>query len=148
LVAALCEHGLDAYGVDPRTATAEEAALGGQDLRGEPVLEHLRAVRSGSLAAVVLSGVVEPMAGGDRRRLVARLADVLAPGGTLFVHSVSPAAWSADSAPPEVDLAAGAPYRPGTWTALLPFAGFDVDVVEGADRLDYLVTARRGHRAP
>lgn len=146
LVGELVRRGVDAYGVDPRAAATEDAALGGLDLRGEPLLEHLDAVAPAGLAAAVLSGVVEPMASGQAQRLVRLLADRVAPGGTVVVHCLSPAGWTAPSAPAEADLAAGSPYRAETWATFLPFAGFDVTVADGPDGLDYLVVARR--RAP
>jgi SAM-dependent methyltransferase len=143
LVARLRAAGHDAYGVDPRPELAEEAAFEGPDLRGEPLLDHLRATATGSLAGIVLTGVVEASPNGEREQLVQLAAGRLAPGGVLVVHSLTPGAWAADDAPPAADIAAGRPYRAGTWEALLPFAGFEVGVQPGPDGRDYLVTARR-----
>ena len=148
LVSALAGRGLDAYGVDPRRNLAEEAALHGADLRGEPLLEHLESVADASLAAVVLSGVVEAMPAGERERLVSLVSRRLAPGGVLVVHSLAPSAWTGDDAPPEADLVAGAPYKAATWATFLPFAGFDVTVSDAPDGRDYLVVARAHLAAP
>ena len=49
----------------PAWSTA--ATLGTLDLRGEPVAEHLRAVAAAGLGAIVLSGIVDGMAGARAR---------------------------------------------------------------------------------
>ena len=141
LVRALKAKGVDAYGVDPRPDVIERAELEGADLREDRATDHLRAAAPSSLEGVVLSGVVDGMAAGERDELLGLLADRLAPDAVLVVHSVSPSAWAAADAPPEVDLAPGRPLRPATWAHLL--AGWQVDTMPGADGADYLVVARR-----
>ena len=66
LVRRLGAAGIDAYGVDPRSALVDRAELGVLDLRGEGVADHLRAVAASALGGVVLSGVVEGQGGGER----------------------------------------------------------------------------------
>src|SRR5271163_1888713 len=90
LVRALNEGGTDAYGVDPRPAIVDRAALAGTDLREEAVFDHVRAVESGALGGIVLTGVVDGMTNGERQTLLALITDRLAPDGVLVVHSVSP----------------------------------------------------------
>ena len=119
LVRRIVAAGGDAYGVDPRSRIVDATELGSLDLRDESLEEHLRAVAPAGLAGVVLSGTVDGMAGGERTHLLSLVAGRLAPGGTLVVHSVGRAAWDADGAPPEVDLAPGRPLRPDTWIRLL-----------------------------
>lgn len=143
LLGRMVADGIDAYGVDPRRGLARRADVEGLDVREEVVLEHVRSVGPGALSCVVLNGVVEPMANGEREELVELLAGCIAPGGSLVIHSLTLAAWDAPDAPPEVDIAAGRPYRPGTWAALLPFAGFEPTVHEGPTGDDYLVVAVR-----
>ncbi|HEX3946206.1 MAG TPA: methyltransferase domain-containing protein [Acidimicrobiales bacterium] len=138
LVQALAGDGVDAYGVDPRPGKVDEAP---GDLREEPVAEHLRAVESAALGGVVLSGVLDGAAHGERQQLLGLLDDRLAPGGTLVVHSVSPAGWDADDAPAEADLAPGRPLRPATWTHLLTPLGYSVTLHQGPSAADYLVVA-------
>jgi SAM-dependent methyltransferase len=135
--------GGDAYGVDPRRAVVEAAELGTLDLRDENVTEHLRNVAVAGLGAVVLSGLVEGMAAGERAQLLDLVDSRLAPGGTLVVHSVGRAAFEAPDAPPEADLASGRPLRPETWCHLLEGARYRADVRRGPDGLDYVVTAER-----
>jgi len=144
LVRSLAGDGIDAYGVDPRpgkTDDAEAVGGGGGDLREEGVLDHLGAVESGALGGVVLDGVVDGMSHGERQQLLRLLGDRLAPDGVLVVHSLTPAAWDADDAPPEADLAPGRPLRPATWSHLLGTLGYSVTVHPGSSATDYLVVA-------
>ena len=141
LVAALADKGVDAYGVDPRPGAVDGADLTAADLREEDPREHLGAVAVAALGGIVLSGVVDGMTVGQRLQLVGRATDRLAPDGVLVVHSLAPAGWDADTAPPEADLAPGRPVRPQAWALLLP--GWKVEVVPGPNAQDYLVVARR-----
>ncbi len=144
LVRRITAAGGDAYGVDPRTHVVDAAGLGAPDLRGEGVVEHLHAVAAAGLGGIVLSGIVEGMAGGERAELLGLVAERLAPGGTLVVHSVSRGAWEAESAPPEADLAPGRPLRAEAWCLLLERGGYEAVVArQGPGGEDYLVTAVR-----
>jgi SAM-dependent methyltransferase len=143
LVRALGDRGVDAYGVDPRPGVVSRAELEGADLREEDVLEHLRAVAPASLGGVVLSGVVDGMAGGERQQLLSLLADRLAPEGAVVLHSLGPAAWSSERAPLAADLAPGRPLRPASWVSVLDAAGFGATVPEAPTADDYLVVAVR-----
>jgi hypothetical protein len=144
LVRQIVAAGGDAYGVDPRGSLVDQGVLAGSDLRAEELADHLRAVAPAALSGVVLSGLVEGMGGGEREQLLALLASALAPGGTLVLHSVTPATWAGPEAPPEADLAPGHPLRASTWRHLLEQGGYRVTVTEGPTAADYLVTAERG----
>jgi hypothetical protein len=135
--------GGDAYGVDPRADLVDQGVGTVSDLRGEDLSEHLRAVAPAGLGAIVLSGVVDGMASGERTQLLHLIARTLAPGGALVVHSLSRASWDGEDAPYEADLAPGRPLRPDTWRQLLAHSGYDAAVVSGPGGLDYLVTACR-----
>lgn len=141
LVRLLIGRGVEAYGVDPRPGRIERAEFDGTDLRDDDVLAHLRSVESAALGALVLTGVVDGMAAGERRQLLDLAADRLAPGGVLVVHSLSPSAWAGEQAPPEADLAPGRPLRPATWVTLLSGEGYEVTVHPGPEGADYLVVA-------
>jgi hypothetical protein len=143
LVRRIVAAGADAYGVDPRTHVVEAAELGAVDLRAEGLDEHLRAVAAAGLGGLVLSGIVEGMAGGERAQLLAAVEKRLAPGGTLVIHSVSRASWEGDDAPPETDLAPGRPLRPEAWCRLLEQSGYDAVAQSGPGGSDFLVTAVR-----
>jgi hypothetical protein len=143
LVRRIVAAGGDAYGVDPRTHLVEGAELGRLDLRTESLAEHLRAVAAAGLGAVVLSGTVEGMAGGERTQLLAALGTTLAPGGTLVVHSASRPAWESAEAPPEADLAPGRPLRPEAWCRLLEQRGYEASAQPGPGGADFLVLAVR-----
>jgi hypothetical protein len=143
LVALIGAAGGDAYGVDPRTNLSDIGPSGVSDLRGENLADHLRAVAPAGLSGIVLTSVVDGMAGGEREQLLRLIGTKLAPGGVLVVHSVSPSAWSAADAPYETDLAPGHPLRAETWRHLLEDDGYQASVQLGATGADYLVTATR-----
>jgi len=141
LVGLLETAGVDAYGVDPRPGVVDAAELRGADLRHEEPLVHLRAVGRAGLGGAVLSGVVEAMEPARRDEMVRTLLERLGEHGVLVVHSLSPAAWLAEDAPVDADLAPGRPLRPRTWAHLLsPMA---VETVEGPGGADYVVVATR-----
>lgn len=145
LVHALSAKGFDAYGVDPRPS-AGQGATG--DIREEGVLDHLRAVPAGALGAMVLTGVAEALSPGERRAIVDALADRLAPGGCVVLHSLSRREWEGAEGPPEADLAAAHPLRPDTWRQLLTVAGFDATALDGPAGRDYVVIATRAEAPP
>jgi hypothetical protein len=143
LVQKIIEAGGDAYGVDPRTNLVEQGVRTVSDLRGEDLADHLRAVAPAGLGAIVLSGVVDGMASGERTQLLDLIGRTLEPGGVLVVHSLSRAAWDSEDAPYEADLAPGRPLRMDTWRELLADHGYDATVASGPGAADYLVTAIR-----
>jgi hypothetical protein len=143
LVRRILDAGGDAYGVDPRSDLVEQGVLTVSDLRGEDLADHLRAVAPAGLGAIVLSGVVDGMAGGERTQLLHLVGLTLAPGGVLVVHSLTRAAWDGEEAPFEADLAPGRPLRATTWQRLLQQSGYRVTVATGPGGSDYLVTAVR-----
>jgi hypothetical protein len=146
LVQRITAAGGDAYGVDPRPEPLDSGPV--TDLRGEDLAEHLRAVAPAGLGGVVLTGVVDGMASGERTQLLQLISSTLAPDGTLVVHSVSRSAWDADDAPFEADLAPGRPLRAETWRQLLERSGYQASVQAGPDGRDYLVTAVRATVPP
>ena len=148
LVRRIIEAGGDAYGVDPRTNLVDQGVLAVSDLRGEDLADHLRAVAPAGLGAIVLSGIVDGMAGGERTQLLHLIGTKLAPGGVLVVHSLSRASWDSDDAPFEADLAPGRPLRATTWQHLLGESGYHATVAEGPDGADYLVFAVRATVPP
>jgi hypothetical protein len=137
--------GGDAYGVDPRPGRAEPGPSGTADLRQDGVAAHLTTVAPDALGAVVLSGVVDGMAGGERSALLELITSRLAHHGVLVVHVVGQTVWQAADAPVQADLAPGRPLRPDSWRHLLDESGYDVTVQPGPDGADFLVVAvRRG----
>jgi hypothetical protein len=144
LVRHLVAGGVDAYGVDPRVGRIDAGEREGLDLREEGAVDHLLAVEPAGLAGIVLSGVVDGMAHGERRQLLELLGDRLTPEGVLVIHAWSPSAWGSDAAPAEADLSPGRPLRPSTWSHFLEPMGYRVGVEEGPSGADYVVTAFRG----
>jgi hypothetical protein len=140
--------GGDAYGIDPRPGRAEPGPSDTVDLRQDGVATHLGAVAPSALGAVVLSGVADGMAGGERAALLELIGDRLAPAGVLVVHVVGLSAWQAADAPVQADLAPGRPLRPDSWRHLLEADGYDVTVEAGPVGADFLVVAVRRGVAP
>jgi SAM-dependent methyltransferase len=148
LVRLIVAAGGDAYGVDPRPDLVERGVLAVSDLRGEVLADHLRAVASAGLGAIVLSGVVDGMASGERTQLLQLIGATLAPGGVLVVHSLSRSSWDGADAPYEADLAPGRPLRAETWRHLLEQSGYHATVAPGPHDADYLVTGVRATVPP
>jgi hypothetical protein len=148
LVRRIVDAGGDAYGVDPRANLVEQGVGTISDLRGESLTDHLQAVAPAGLGAIILSGVVDGMASGERTQLLDLVARSLAPGGVLVVHSLTRASWDDADAPFEADLAPGRPLRPTTWQHLLEQGGYHVTVAHGPDEADYLIFAVRATVPP
>jgi hypothetical protein len=148
LVRQIIAAGGDAYGVDPRANLVDQGVLTVSDLRGEDLADHLRAVAPAGLGAIVLSGVVDGMASGEREQLLRLIGVTLAPGGVLVVHSVSRLTWDGPDAPYDADLAPGRPLRAETWRHLLEQSGYHTTVANGPGEADYLVTAVRATLPP
>ncbi|HEV3370446.1 MAG TPA: hypothetical protein VG074_12850 [Acidimicrobiales bacterium] len=143
LVRRLVAVGRDAYGVDPRPGRAAPEVGAASDLRTDEVAVHLRAVVPGDLGAVILSGVVDGMAAGEREELLRLTTTALAPSGVLVLHSVTATTWHGPAAPVQADLCPGRPLRSGSWCALLDARGYHASVRPGPGEADYLVTAVR-----
>ena len=148
LVQRIIDAGGDAYGVDPRTKLVERGMLSVSDLRGEDLADHLRAVASNALGAIVLSGVVDGMGSGERQQLLQLIATRLAPGGVLVVHSLTRSSWEGTEAPYVADLSPGRPLRAETWRHVLEQGGYQATVANGPGDADYLVTAVRATVSP
>jgi hypothetical protein len=123
LLAGLAGRFAAARGVEP---LADRAAVA--DGRGLPVwigdvVPFLAAAPSGSVDALVLSGVVDRVPTASLVGLVDLAADRVAPGGVLVVLSDpdAPATWSSAAR----DLVAGRPLQGETWALLLRRAGFE-----------------------
>jgi hypothetical protein len=105
-------------------------------------------VAPAALGAVVLSGVVDGMAGGERSALLELITGRLAHNGVLVLHVVGQTVWQAADAPVQADLAPGRPLRPDSWRHLLDQNGYDVTVQPGPDGADFLVVAVRSGATP
>ncbi|MHB1519404.1 MAG: methyltransferase domain-containing protein [Acidimicrobiales bacterium] len=131
-VVMMTERGIDAYGVDPDAQVGRDALDPGVDLRSEPLIDHLELVEPGALAGIVLTGSVQWLPPGDRRRLVDLLSTRMSERSVLVLQSMTPEAWSTGSSPIAVDLAPGRPLHPETWIHLLQACGFSTaEVVTG-----------------
>jgi hypothetical protein len=129
------------YGVEPRLAVAESAALAGLDVRSDDVVAHLDAVDDGALGGLVLTGIIDRAPLGIVISLVERAAAVVADGGRIVVVGTDPSAWGSTN-PVEADLSPGRPLHPATWVHLLEQHGFlGARVAEGDGT--YTVTGLR-----
>lgn len=118
-VATLVAGGVDAYGVEPQRALADEAAGAGLEVRSDDVFTHLGAVPAGSLGGVLLTGVVDRLAIGEVLALADAVSTALAPEGRLAIVTTAPGHWARSRPPVEVDLAPGRPLHPETWAHIL-----------------------------
>lgn len=119
LVRRLVEAGVDAYGIDPSEGALEGALAEGLDVREGSVLDHLGVVGAEGLAGIVLDGTVQWLRSHDRLRLADLVADRLAVGGALVLHSAAPEGWERSVGPVVADLAPGRPVHAETWEHLL-----------------------------
>jgi SAM-dependent methyltransferase len=124
LLARLVSAGVDAYGVDPGSASADRAVTRGLDVRRDDTLGHLGAVGSGTLSGLVLSGGIDRLSLAERRRLLVLAEGALAPGGTLVLVGTDPRVWVETVGPVAADLSAGRPLYPETWMRLFEEVGF------------------------
>jgi SAM-dependent methyltransferase len=143
LLAELASAGLDAYGVEPRAMTADEAANRGLDVRVDDVHSHLQAVRAGALDGFVLRGIVERARLGETLALIEAAHRVLAPDGRLVVCSLTATSWGHGATAAEADLAPGRPLQPATWDALLTEQGFTDVRPQPAGEGAFVIQARR-----
>jgi SAM-dependent methyltransferase len=133
LLAALVAAGVDAYGVEPRIASADAAAARGLEVRADELVSHLRSVQTDDLAGAVLVGAIERAAPGELLDLIDLLADRLASRAVLIVISRGPTAPARGADAVAADLAPGRPVHPETWSYLLDAVGFEtVEVRERA----------------
>jgi hypothetical protein len=142
LVRRLSDGGVDAYGVEPRLALAESAALSGLEVRDDEPLDHLRAVADDALGALVLIGCTDRLAQASQIALVTEAARVVAPGGIVVVVGTKPEAWGRDTDPIEADLAPGRPFHAATWVHLLEARGFGGARVEERGTRHAIVASR------
>jgi hypothetical protein len=128
--------GLDAYSVDPqRPQFAEDGRV-----RAGSLLEHLRTVGDGGLAAVIVVGELT----GDEIAGLADLAGELARAApTLAVWSEAPWAWRRRRGETAADLAGSRPLSPETWMHTLASTGWKPRGGYGDQGTDYLLMASR-----
>jgi hypothetical protein len=142
----LLKHEIDAYGVEPRAAIADEAIERGLEIRVDDGRTHLLHVEHAALAGVVLRGIVEGTPVGELLGIVDLVTQRLRDGGLLVVCSLHPDSWGEGATGVEADLATGRPLQPQTWVALLPEQGFTGVTATPAGAGAYVVTAVRPHR--
>jgi hypothetical protein len=136
-------------GCEPRGAAALEASERGVDVHVGAVDEFLAGAATGSLAGLVLSGVVDRVPLDEQLRLLGLVTDRLAAGAALVVVGTRPEAVAAAWGPVAADLLPGRPLHAETWALLLERAGYvevgrcTADGADGADVGTYAVGARR-----
>ncbi|MDA8277706.1 MAG: methyltransferase domain-containing protein [Actinomycetota bacterium] len=141
---ALRDLGLNVYGVETRHKFIDAIEKAGVELVIEAPMRHLNTVKEKSLAAIVLSGVVDRASNNDRVDLLQNCATVLSPGSHLILLLASSSSFDDPSNHIEHDLSTGRPLAVETWTFLLDLLGFDeVRIVELDDDLGSVVTAKR-----
>jgi Methionine biosynthesis protein MetW len=136
LLAAFCDAGIDAYGVDPRGSCVLATLRRKVHVHLADTAEYLRAVPPTSVAGMVLSGVVDRIAVEDIVGLLALVASKLCAGAALMVIGAgdgSEDGWSSSAR----DLAPGHALSAETWDRLLRRVGCTevhlLDAVTGSD---------------
>jgi hypothetical protein len=129
LLATIIGSGVDAYGVEPRFTSADNAIGRGLEVRNDDLVAHLRAVKPGELGGAVLVGVVDRSAAGELLELVDLVVDRLGKGATLVVVSAGPSAPVRGASAVNADLTPGRPVHPETWTYLFEARGFETVAV-------------------
>jgi hypothetical protein len=126
--------GLDAYAVDPlRPDYAEDGRV-----RAGGLLDHLRTVGDGGLAAVV---VVGELTGAEVAGLADLAGELARSAPLLAVWSEAPWAWRRRRGETVADLAASRPLSPETWMETLASAGWKAVGGYGDQGTDYLLLA-------
>lgn len=141
---ALGSKGCNVYCVETRHRFIDEVELAGIEVVIDQPIRHLNTVEEGSLAALVVSGVVDRASNSDRVDLLQNCATVLEPGARLVLLLASPASFDEPANHLEHDLSSGRPLAVETWTFLLDLLGFDeVKLFELPDSIGFVVTGSR-----
>lgn len=143
LLAAIDAAGCDAYGVEPRSALADDAAARGLEVRVDDALGHLDSLQPGDLGAIVLRGCSERLTTGERLELADLATSRVHTGGQLVVCSIDPSAWGSVGTEVEADLVPGRPLHAATWQAILSERRCDSEVHRPAGEGSFVVVATR-----
>lgn len=131
LVAALCEVGVDAYGIEIDAADRDRAEAKAIDLLADDAAPHLRSVSPRALGGVVLRGPdIDAAAVGSRLLLVRLAVSRIADGGSIVIVATEPRWWR-EHDPVAADLAFAPPWSAATCEFVLDSLGaVDVRVTE------------------
>ena len=148
LLAGLGEAGLNAYGVESHRELLQAAEARNLELREGGTLEHLAGVGPGSLAALVLSGIVDRDTVNNRVAALAHARRVLEEDAALVLVCTSADDFEDPGNRIEADLSPGRPFAAETWEFLLAKLGFGSIASERSEAGPYLVLARNARMAP
>jgi hypothetical protein len=123
LLDVVADRGAVAHGVEPRGAIALHALERGYSVTIAEASEYLAVRPSGSVGAVVLSGVVDRLPLHALVPLLQECRRTLARSAPLVIVA-EPAAAAASWEAPARDLTQGRPLHEATWELLLDRAGF------------------------
>ena len=149
IIEALCEAGLDAYGIDTRSRYLDHLELQNIEVRNAGTIEHLAKIGQSSLQALVLSGITDRSSNSDRIAALFQAKRVLAQGATLLVVCAGEDAFARVENHLERDLSPGRPYSPQTWLAVADFLTFaNVEILPHETSGSFLVLATNTKIAP
>ena len=149
IIGALCEAGIDAYGIDTRSRYLDQLELQNIEVRNAETIEHLAKIGQSSLQALVLSGITDRSSNSDRIAALFQAKRVLAQGATLLVVCVGQDAFAQLENHLERDLSPGRPYSPQTWLAIAEYLTFvNVEILPHATSGSFLVLATNTKIAP
>lgn len=143
LLSVLRQHGVDAYGIEPVLAVADDASAHSLDVRPDDVMAHLQSLVDDSLAAIVLSGCTDYLSVGERQHLLVLAVAKVRDGGMVVIISAHPEAWAQESVHVVCDLAPGQPFVPATWVALAKQQRLSVENIVDTPPQSYVIVARK-----
>jgi SAM-dependent methyltransferase len=125
----LAERGISASGIDANPEMAEVCRARGLDVRHGDALEHLRALRDGSVGGLLAAQVVEHLQPDYLVRLIETAHAKLRPGALIVLETINVACWVAYFESYIRDITHVRPLHPDTLKFLVVAAGFEqVDV--------------------
>lgn len=135
----LCAGGLDGYGVDPYgDPFGDQGAI-----RSGSVLEHLRTVGPGALAAAVITGTLP---GPEAERLDELAGELARTSRRVVVCSEAPWAWRRRVGDADADTSPGRPVGPEAWLQALAAAGVEATGRYDSGGLSYMLGTERPGR--
>jgi hypothetical protein len=123
LLSALARAGRTVAGLEPNRSRMVTAMAAGHEIIPAAPVEYLGGRDPGTLAAVVLLGVVDSAAVGNLVRLLDGATRALSDSGTLVLLTWLPGAWRSAN-PVLADLSPGHPLDARTWIELLEARGW------------------------
>jgi hypothetical protein len=129
LLSTLQAAGISTIGIEPRGRIALGPLERGLRVRICEVAEVLPGIATGTLGALVLSGVVDRLPVHEVTPLLAQARRALSAGALIVIIASEPELVGNTWSPVRADLVSGRPLHEVTWATLLANAGFEASSV-------------------